>query len=150
MSARKFSLILFLVVGLSFLIFAPLAVQAADPIKIGSVLRLSAGAEDGLPAKRGVELAVEEINKAGGIKGRKLEVIFEDEKDSPTSAVNAVQKLINVDKVDGHHRSHDFRCGSGGGAFGQRSQNPAGHSHRHFSQGERLRRLYLPGLFPHR
>ncbi len=99
MSARKFSLILFLVVGLGSLIFAPLAVQAADPIKIGSVLRLSAGAEDGLPAKRGVELAVEEINKAGGIKGRKLEVIFEDEKDSPTSAVNAVQKLINVDKV---------------------------------------------------
>jgi len=73
--------------------------QAADPIKIGSVLRLSVGAEDGLPARRGVELAVEEINKAGGINGKPLEVIFEDEKDSPTTAVNAVQKLINVDKV---------------------------------------------------
>jgi len=85
--------------GFGSLIFSPLAVQAAEPIKIGSVLRLSAGAEDGIPAKRGVELAVDEINKAGGINGRKLEVIFEDEKDSPTSAVNAVQKLINVDKV---------------------------------------------------
>jgi branched-chain amino acid transport system substrate-binding protein len=99
MSVRKFWFIAFLAVALGSLIFSPLAVQAAEPIKIGSVLRLSAGAEDGLPAKRGVELAVEEINKAGGINGRKLEVIFEDEKDSPTSAVNAVQKLINVDKV---------------------------------------------------
>lgn len=72
---------------------------AAEPIKLGSVLRLSAGAEDGLPARRGVELAVKEINQAGGINGRPLEVIFEDEKDSPTQAVNAVQKLINVDKV---------------------------------------------------
>ena len=72
---------------------------AAEPIKLGSVLRLSVGAEDGLPARRGVELAVKEINQAGGINGRPLEVIFEDEKDSPTQAVNAVQKLINVDKV---------------------------------------------------
>jgi len=72
---------------------------AAEPIKLGSVLRLSAGAEHGIPSKRGVELAVEEVNKAGGINGRKVEVIFEDEKDSPATCVNAVQKLINVDKV---------------------------------------------------
>ena len=99
MSAKKFWSIAVLMMGFGSLIFSPLAVQADEPIKIGSVLRLSAGAEDGIPAKRGVELAVDEINKAGGINGRKLEVIFEDEKDSPTSAVNAVQKLINVDKV---------------------------------------------------
>jgi len=71
----------------------------AEPIKLGSVLRLSVGSEHGIPSKRGVELAVEEVNKAGGINGRKVEVIFEDEKDSPTACVNAVQKLINVDKV---------------------------------------------------
>ncbi len=71
----------------------------AEPIKLGSVLRLSVGAEHGIPSKRGVELAVEEVNKAGGINGQKVEVIFEDEKDSPTACVNAVQKLINVDKV---------------------------------------------------
>jgi branched-chain amino acid transport system substrate-binding protein len=73
----------------------------ADPIKIGSVLRLSIGAEHGIPAKRGVQMAVDEVNAAGGINGRKVEVIFEDEKDSPTASVNAVQKLINVDKVIG-------------------------------------------------
>ncbi len=72
---------------------------AADPVKIGSVLRLSIGAEHGIPAKRGVQMAVDEFNAAGGLKGQKVEVIFEDEKDSPTAAVNAVQKLVNVDKV---------------------------------------------------
>ncbi|MBM4288063.1 MAG: ABC transporter substrate-binding protein [Deltaproteobacteria bacterium] len=99
MSARKFWIMAVMVVAVGALASVPLFAQSADPIKVGSVLRLSAGAEDGIPARRGVELAVEEINKAGGINGRPLQVIFEDEKDSPTNAVNAVQKLINVDKV---------------------------------------------------
>ena len=74
---------------------------AADAVKIGSVLRLSIGAEHGIPAKRGVQMAVDEFNAAGGLNGQKVEVIFEDEKDSPTAAVNAVKKLIDVDKVVG-------------------------------------------------
>ena len=94
MSMRKilvFALALTLVTaGLAF---------GAEPIKIGAVLRLSIGAEHGTPSKRGVELAVDQVNKAGGINGRQVEVIFEDEKDSPAASVNAVQKLINVDKV---------------------------------------------------
>jgi branched-chain amino acid transport system substrate-binding protein len=69
------------------------------PPKIGSVLRLSIGAEHGTPSKRGVQMAVDELNAAGGLNGQKVEVKFEDEKDSPKDAVNAVQKLINVDKV---------------------------------------------------
>jgi branched-chain amino acid transport system substrate-binding protein len=70
-----------------------------EPIKMGTVLRLTIGAEHGIPSRRGVEMAVDEVNKAGGINGRKVELIVEDEKDSPAAAVNAVQKLINVDKV---------------------------------------------------
>ena len=73
--------------------------KKAEPIKLGAVLRLSIGSEHGIPSRRGVELAVADFNKAGGINGRLVEVIFEDEKDSPTASVNAVQKLINVDKV---------------------------------------------------
>ncbi len=95
---RRFSRVLMLA-GVVAMLIAPLAYAADGPIKIGSVLRLSVGAEHGIPSKRGVELAVEDVNKAGGIKGQKVEVIFEDEKDSPTACVNAVQKLINVDKV---------------------------------------------------
>ena len=70
-----------------------------EHIKMGTVLRLTIGAEHGIPSSRGVEMAVDEVNKAGGINGRKVELIVEDEKDSPAAAVNAVQKLINVDKV---------------------------------------------------
>jgi branched-chain amino acid transport system substrate-binding protein len=44
-------------------------------------------------------MAVEDFNKAGGLNGKNVEVIIEDEKDSPTAAVNAVKKLIDVDKV---------------------------------------------------
>lgn len=87
------------VVSLTAVLALAAGVLAAEPIKIGSVLRLSIGAEHGIPAKRGVQMAVDEVNAAGGIQGRKVVVIFEDEKDSPTAAVNAVQKLINVDKV---------------------------------------------------
>ena len=88
-----------LVLGMALTLLTAGLAFGADPIKIGSVLRLSVGAEHGIPSQRGVELAVEQVNKAGGINGRKVEVIFEDEKDSPAASVNAVQKLINVDKV---------------------------------------------------
>ncbi len=70
-----------------------------EPIVIGSILRLTLGASDGIPAKRGIEFAVDEINSAGGINGRPLEVIYEDSKDDATHSVNAATKLISVDKV---------------------------------------------------
>jgi branched-chain amino acid transport system substrate-binding protein len=75
----------FLSAGLAF---------GAEPIMLGAVMRLSIGADDGIPCTRGVEMAVAEVNKAGGINGRPVKLIVENEKDSP-----AVQKLINVDKV---------------------------------------------------
>jgi branched-chain amino acid transport system substrate-binding protein len=84
------SVILMLIAGTAF---------GAEPIKMGTVLRLSIGAEHGIPSRRGVEMAVAEVNKAGGINGQQVELIVEDEKDSPAASVNAVQKLINVDKV---------------------------------------------------
>ena len=81
------------------LLAAPVAFGADGPIKMGTVVRLSVGSEHGIPSRRGVEMAVDEVNKAGGINGRKVELIVEDEKDSPQTAVNAVKKLIEVDKV---------------------------------------------------
>ena len=88
-----------LVLGIAIALLTAGLAYGAEPIKIGSVLRLSVGAEHGIPSQRGVEMAVAEVNKAGGINGRQVKVIFEDEKDSPTACVNAVQKLTNVDKV---------------------------------------------------
>lgn len=94
----NFRRVLALSIGVMFLI-APLACERSQPVKLGTVLRLSIGAEHGIPSRRGVEMAVDEFNKAGGIKGQKVELLVEDEKDSPAAAVNAVQKLISVDKV---------------------------------------------------
>lgn len=49
--------------------------------------------------KAAIELAVEEINTAGGVDGKTLKVIYEDGKGTGKDATNAAQKLINVDKV---------------------------------------------------
>lgn len=50
--------------------------------------------------KQGVELAVSEINAAGGVLGKPLEVVFEDDQgDNPNGAINAVNKLMQVSKV---------------------------------------------------
>lgn len=50
--------------------------------------------------KQGVELAVSEINASGGVLGKPLEVVFEDDQgDNPNGAINAVNKLMQVSKV---------------------------------------------------
>ena len=69
-------------------------------VKIGAVLVLTGpDAKAGQSAKQGIEMAVEEINASGGVKSRKIEVIYEDDGGEPQKSVSAVQKLINVDKV---------------------------------------------------
>jgi branched-chain amino acid transport system substrate-binding protein len=83
----------------SAIIMLTAGIAWGEPIKTGTVMRLSIGAEHGIPCRRGVEMAVAEVNQAGGINGRQVELIVDDEKDSPAASVNAVQKLINVDKV---------------------------------------------------
>ncbi len=50
--------------------------------------------------KQGVELAVEEINAAGGVLGKPLQLVFEDDQgDNPNAALNAVSKLMQVAKT---------------------------------------------------
>jgi len=69
-------------------------------VKIGAVLVLTGpDAKAGQSAKQGIEMAVEEINASGGVKSRKIKVIYEDDGGEPQKSVSAVQKLINVDKV---------------------------------------------------
>jgi branched-chain amino acid transport system substrate-binding protein len=53
----------------------------------------------GLGGRDGMALAVKEINDAGGIHGRKIRVVFEDDGFSPTKALAAVKKLIEQDKA---------------------------------------------------
>ena len=53
----------------------------------------------GLGSRDGMSLAIKEINGAGGIHGRKLDMIFEDDAASPSRALAGVKKLIDQDKV---------------------------------------------------
>lgn len=74
---------------------------AADPIKVGVVTPLSGSyAPIGKQVRWGAELAVKEINAAGGVNGRKFELLFEDEEANPPVAVRKAEKLLQQDKVD--------------------------------------------------
>lgn len=93
-----------LLVGLFAALFATIT-QAEDgvsndTITIGAYGPITGPAAFvGLGGRDGAEIALEEINAAGGINGRKLKMIFEDDGFSPTKALAAVKKLIEHDKV---------------------------------------------------
>src|SRR5256885_17187590 len=70
---------------------------AEPPIRIGQVIPITGeAAEAGRYHKYGAELAVEQVNKAGGIKGRKLELVQEDDKTTNPGAVAALQRLLEA------------------------------------------------------
>ena len=77
--------------------------QAADqkqPIKIGAFFALSGPAAPiGTPTKLVAEMAVDQINKAGGINGRPLELIIGDTESDPAKAATIAKKFIHSDKV---------------------------------------------------
>ncbi len=74
--------------------------KETGPIKIGVLLPLTGHqANFGTMEKNSYELAKEEINAKGGINGRKLEFVYEDDTGKPDVGRSAAEKLINVDKV---------------------------------------------------
>jgi branched-chain amino acid transport system substrate-binding protein len=71
-----------------------------EPIKIGAIFALTGQlAKLGEQFKNGVTFAVEEINRQGGINGRKIELIIEDNQSDVKAAVSAFNKLVEIDKV---------------------------------------------------
>lgn len=74
--------------------------SSSDVIKIGVDLELTGGqASFGTSALKGVQLAVDEINQAGGINGKKIEIVQADNASKPEESTRAVKKLISQDKV---------------------------------------------------
>jgi len=69
-----------------------------EPMRVGWISDLS-GSVSKWGADKAVQIAVDEINEAGGINGRKFELIMEDGKCRSKDAVNAMNKLIHVDGV---------------------------------------------------
>ena len=75
-------------------------VSKKETIKIGFIGPLTGDAAGiGQNSRTAVELAVEEVNAAGGINGKNLEIIYEDGQCTPKTANNAANKLVNLDKV---------------------------------------------------
>ena len=67
-----------------------------ETIRIGGIGPLSGGyANYGFSVKNGAQLAVDEINAAGGINGKQVELSFQDSQADPESAVNAYGKLMD-------------------------------------------------------
>ncbi|MBI5583407.1 MAG: ABC transporter substrate-binding protein [Deltaproteobacteria bacterium] len=94
------------VMGLAFwgllIIWLSGPIQAAEkPIKIGVVFIMSGPMGGyGKHGRQAVELALDEINAQGGLLGRKVEALFEDDKLKADEGIRIVKKFINEDRVD--------------------------------------------------
>lgn len=81
-------------------VFTAFSGLAAEPIKVGAVLEVTGGLSFlGEPAKNTLVMIQKEVNDAGGINGRPLDLIIYDTEGKPTLAVTLVQKLIKRDNV---------------------------------------------------
>lgn len=77
-----------------------LRAQGAGPIRIGEINSYTAQPAFLKPYRQGWELALEQINAAGGVLGRKIETIFRDDGGKPEDAVRHAADLLNAEKVD--------------------------------------------------
>ncbi|HEY4372571.1 MAG TPA: ABC transporter substrate-binding protein [Burkholderiales bacterium] len=76
------------------------ALAQSGPIRIGEINSYKAQPAFLDPYKKGMDLAVEEVNGAGGVLGRRIEVISRDDGASPGDAVRAAEELVSREKVD--------------------------------------------------
>jgi len=88
-----------LAIASALLLSAP-ALAQTGPIRIGEINSYKAQPAFLEPYKKGMDLAVEEVNAAGGVNGRKIEVISRDDGASPGDAVRAAEELVSREKVD--------------------------------------------------
>jgi branched-chain amino acid transport system substrate-binding protein len=74
--------------------------QKLGPIRIGEINSYKAQPAFLEPYKKGMELAVAQVNASGGIQGRKLELITRDDNANPGDAVRAAEELVSRERVD--------------------------------------------------
>lgn len=85
---------------LIFMILSPTGFGAEAPLRIGLVLSTTGQWSSlGGPAREAAFLAAEKFNAAGGLKGRKVELVFEDDEGDPAKAASLLRKLATQDKV---------------------------------------------------
>ena len=84
---------------LSTLALAVALPAAAQTVKLGELNSYKVFPAFLEPYKRGMELAVDEVNAAGGVLGRKLEVVIRDDNGTPGDAVRVAEELVSREKV---------------------------------------------------
>ena len=82
------------------LALAAVPVWAQGVIKIGEINSYKAQPAFLEPYKKGMELAVEQVNAAGGVGGKKLQLIVRDDNATPGDAVRAAEELYTREKID--------------------------------------------------
>ena len=99
MVARRW-LLLMALVGTVGAVLVGCGGKQADELRIGAVLPLTGDiAEYGKRCKAGMEMAVEDVNSSGGVKGNTVSIVYEDSRGVPADGVSALRKLIDVDGV---------------------------------------------------
>ncbi len=86
--------------ALAGLLASPPAAQGQNVIKIGELNSYKAQPAFLEPYKKGMELAIEEINAKGGVNGKKLELITRDDNANPGDAVRVAEELVAREKID--------------------------------------------------
>ena len=76
------------------------AQQSQQPIRIGELNSYKAQPAFLDPYRKGWELALEEVNAAGGLLGRKVEIVSRDDNGNPGDAVRVAEELVSREKVD--------------------------------------------------
>ena len=100
MTLRRRGLLMGTAGGLSASVLGRPALADTEPLRIGWLAALTGpSSAPAIGFDRGVRYAVDAINAAGGIKGRKIELVVRDTQGDPTKAVNAVQDMISRAKV---------------------------------------------------
>jgi branched-chain amino acid transport system substrate-binding protein len=97
----QFVKVIGLLVVAVILCVSALAMAADAPtIKVGAIFAVTGGAANlGGPEAKTAEMFVEKINKAGGVNGRKIELIVKDSGTKPENAISLAKQLIEEDKV---------------------------------------------------
>jgi branched-chain amino acid transport system substrate-binding protein len=74
--------------------------EEAAPVKVGAIFAVTGGASFlGAPEAKTAEMFVEKVNQAGGINGRKIELLIRDSSGNPEKAISLAKQLIDEEKV---------------------------------------------------
>ena len=88
------------ILGATCLALTAASAWAQGTIKIGEINSYKAQPAFLDPYKKGMQLALDEVNDAGGINGKKLELVIRDDNANPGDAVRAAEELVSREKVD--------------------------------------------------